>query len=254
MQFITDGIFNFIFILYQTTGNLGLALIAFTIIIRSLLFPITLSSLKASHKIKELQPELKKLQNKHGKDKKALQQAQMDLYKRYNVNPVAGCLPQLLQIVVLIVLYRVLVSFLGHTDVNGVTINPSFMGLLLNKPDPTYILPVLAGVTQLVLSLMIAPGAEKRDLVPNDSKSKKVQAENKKEEDFAEMAANMQQQMLFVMPIMTGIIALKFPAGLSLYWVVTTLFSIGQQWYVSGWGGLVLYAQRAYAFIRQKQA
>lgn len=254
MQFITEAIFNFIFFLYQITGNLGTALIVFTVAIRSALFPITLSSLKAGHSLKKLQPELKQLQKKHKGDKTALQQAQMELYKKYNVNPLAGCLPQLVQIGVLIVLYQVLVKFLGQSEINGTAINSTFFWLQLNHPDPYHILPILAGVTQLILSLMIAPGAEQPDVVSNESKKKKVQEENKKEEDFAEMAQTMQQQMLFIMPVMTGILALQFPAGLSLYWVVTTLFSIAQQWYVSGWGGLVLYIQRARALVLSKRA
>jgi YidC/Oxa1 family membrane protein insertase len=253
MQPIIDVISNFILFLYQLTGNLGAALILFTLAIRSVLFPLTLSSLKAGNNIKKLQPELKELQKKHKGDKTAMQQAQMDLYKKYNVNPLAGCLPQLLQIGVLIVLYQVLVEFLAQSEIHGIQINPSFLWLQLNHPDPTYILPVLAGVTQLILSLMIAPGAEKTDEVPNQSKKKKVQEENKKEEDFAEMAQSMQQQMIFIMPVMTGILALQFPAGLSLYWVITTLFSIGQQWYVSGWGGLVMYLQRIQNVMTQKR-
>ena len=67
---------------------------------------------------------------------------------------------------------------------------------------------------------------------------------NKKEENTAEMAATMQQQMLFIMPIMTGILALRFPAGLSLYWVAATVFSIAQQYFVSGWGGVTTYYHR----------
>ena len=253
MQAILQPISDFIFLLYQLTGNLGAALILFTLAVRTLLFPLTLSSLKAGNNIKKLQPEIKELQRKHKGDKAALQQAQMDLYKKYNVNPLAGCLPQLLQIGVLILLYQVLVKFLGQSEINGVTINTSFLWLQLNQPDPTYILPILAGVTQLILSLMIAPGAEKTDVVPNQSKKKKVQEENKKEEDFAEMAQSMQQQMIFILPVMTGILALQFPAGLSLYWVITTLFSIGQQWHVSGWGGLVMYLQRLQNVVTQKR-
>lgn len=235
--------------LYQLTGNMGVAIILFTILIRTIIFPLTLSSLKAAHKMRQLQPELSKLKKKHGKDNTALQAAQMEMYKKYNVNPLAGCVPQIVQIVILLVLYHVLLAVLKQPVVNGVTIDPSFLWMDLTKPDPLYILPVLAAVSQLVLSLMVAPGAETRDIVPNDSKKKTVQEANKKEEDMAEMAASMQQQMLFIMPIMTGVIALRFPAGVPLYWIVTTLFSIGQQWYVSGPGGLKLYYQRLVAMI-----
>ncbi len=252
MQVISDAIFNFIFQIYHFTGNLGIALIVFTILIRTAILPLTASSLKAMNNIKKLQPEIDKLKKKHKGDNTALQQAQMELYKKYNVNPMAGCIPQILQIAVTYVLYHVLINFLKTPEVNGIMIDPHFLTLNLNNPDPTYILPVLAGATQLFLSLMIAPGAEKQDLVANDSKKKKVQEENKKEEDFAEMAQSMQQQMIFIMPIMIGILALRFPAGLALYWVVTTLFSIGQQWYISGWGGITLYLARAKNMLMSK--
>ena len=137
MQSVIEPISNFIFFLYQATGNLGTALIVFTLLVRSILFPLTLSSLRAGNNIKKLQPELKELQKKHKGDKVAMQQAQMDLYKKYNVNPLAGCLPQLLQIGVLIVLYQVLVRFLAQSEIHGVVIDPSFLWLKLNLPDPT---------------------------------------------------------------------------------------------------------------------
>jgi YidC/Oxa1 family membrane protein insertase len=230
--------------LYEFSGNLGLAVLIFTLLVRSILFPITLSSLKAAHKIKELQPELSKLKKQHGKDAKALQTAQMEMYKKYNVNPLSGCLPQLVQLGVLLLLYHVLSTFLQQSQIDGITIDPTFLWLNLTQPDHLYILPILAAVTQLILSVMIAPGAETRDIVPNKSTNKDVKDANKKEEDMAEMAASMQQQMLYIMPVMTGVIALRFPAGLPLYWIATTLFSIGQQWYVSGPGGLKTYYLR----------
>lgn len=244
MQFLFDTFTQVILFLYQSTGNLGLALIVFTLAIRAVLFPLSHTSLKAAQAMKELQPELKKLQKKHKGDAVKLQAAQSELYKKYNVNPFAGCIPQVVQIIILIFLYNVLSKFFTHSEINGVVINSSFLGLQLNQPDPTYVIPILAGVTQLLLSLMIAPGAEQPDIVPNDSAQKKVQKENEKEEDIAEMASSMQKQMLFIMPIMTGFIAIKFPAGLGLYWIITTVVSIAQQWYVSGWGGVTLYIQR----------
>jgi len=238
--------------IYQVVGDLGLAIIIFTLLIRSLLLPLTIPSIKAQKKMRELKPEIDKLKKKHKKDKTKLQKAQLDLYKKYNVNPLAGCIPQLVQIGLLIVLYRVLITFLNEPMIDGTAIETAFFWLDLAQPDSAYVLPVLAAVSQLALSVMILPGGEKRDIVPNDSKSKKVAKENEKEEDFAEMAATMQQQMLFLMPIMTGFIAARFPSGLALYWVVTTLFSIGQQLVLSGPGGLITYAERAQNFV-QKQ-
>ncbi len=250
MQMFTDIFIQLLTFLNQVTGSLGLAIIVFTFLIRAALVPVSLPSLKAAHKMKTLQPEIKKLKQKHGKDTKAFQQAQLDLYKKYNVNPLAGCIPQLAQLAVLIFLYQALMKFLKGAE-GG--ISTDFLWFNLSHPDKTYILPVLAGLSQLVLSVMIAPGAEKKDEVPNDSKRKKVQKENEKEEDMAEMAQSMQQQMLFIMPIMTGIFALNFPAGMAMYWVITTLFSIGQQYYVSGWGGLVTYTKRVITLVRVKK-
>jgi YidC/Oxa1 family membrane protein insertase len=253
MGAIIDFISEILLFLYQMSGNLGVAILLFTVLIRSVMWPLSMSSLRASNKMRELQPELKKLKEKHGKDAKALQAAQMDMYKRYNINPLAGCLPQLLQLGVLILLYQVLIRFLGQSEMNGTAIDPTFLWLNLAKSDSLYVMPLLAASTQMVLSLMIAPGAEKRDIVPNKSKIKSVKEANKKEENMADMAASMQQQMLFIMPVMTGFIALTFPSGLALYWVATTVFSIVQQWYVSGPGGLFTYTQRALLFIKGKR-
>lgn len=253
MQALTQGFFEVLLFFYQTTGNLGLAIIVFTLIVRFALLPLTLPSLKAQSKMRELQPELNKLKKKLKDDKQGLQKAQMELYQKYNVNPLAGCIPQLVQLGLLIFLYQALISFLGRGQINGINIDPSFLWLNLTNPDSTLVLPIVAGVTQLLLSLMIAPGAETRDIVPNKSKNKKVKEENKKEESMAGMAASMQQQMVFLMPVMTAFIAARFPAGLALYWVITTVFSIGQQLAISGPGGLKTYTLRALAFVKKER-
>jgi len=241
---LTEYFNIFIIELFKVTGSLGWSIVALTLILRSLLIPLTLPSIKAQHKMRELQPEINKLKKSHGHDKKALQQKQLELYQKYNVNPLAGCLPQLLQIGVLILLYRSLVSFLGDTNGHGLQISSQFLWLDLAKPDPKYILPVLAGVTQFILSLMLAPATQTPDIIPNKSKSKKLQEANKKEEDTAEMAASISQQMIFIMPLMTAFISLRFPSGLALYWVVSTVFSVVQQYFISGPGGLTLYLKR----------
>jgi YidC/Oxa1 family membrane protein insertase len=246
MNIIHDVIVQFLIQLHQVTGNLGWSILAFTVLIRFLLLPLSLPSMKSQKQIRALQPEVKKLKDLHVSDKKAFQLAQIELYKKHNINPLAGCLPQIIQIILLIVLYNVLASFVSSTEINGVVLNPEFFWLNLTKPDGLFVLPVLAAVTQLVLSLMILPGGETPDIIPNDTKSKKLKEENKKEEDTAEMAAAMQKQMVFMMPVMTGFIALNFPSGLALYWVASTVFSIGQQYFMTGWGGITLYAQRIY--------
>jgi YidC/Oxa1 family membrane protein insertase len=253
MQFITQGILEALVQLYGITGNLGLSILLFTFIIRSLILPLSLPSIKAQGKIRELKPELDDLKKKHGSDKKSLQVAQMELYKKYNVNPLAGCLPQVLQLVILLVLYRVLAQFVSLTEVHGVVINSGFLWLDLSKPDHLYVLPILAAVSQLFLSIMILPGGEVPDLVPNQSKSKAVQKKNEKEEDMAGMAAGMQQQMLFLMPLMTGFLALRFPSGLVLYWVAATVYSVIQQYFLTGPGGLKTYSMRLLHIITSRK-
>ncbi len=215
--------------LNNLTGNLGLAIILLTLIVRSLLFPLTLPSLRSAKKMQDLKPQLDKLKSKHT-DKAKLQQAQLELYRQHGINPAAGCLPQILQLIVLIALYQVFIRFIGNG--NGHSLNMRFLWLDLSKPDPYYILPVLAGLSQLVFSLMMRTGLESHVDAP------KKKTDKQKEEDSLEMAQSMQQQMMYMMPIMTTVIALKFSSGLSLYWVVTTLFSVAQQYIISGPGGL----------------
>ncbi len=253
MSFLIAQFSQLLFILHTMVGSVGWALVLFTIIIRAILIPITLPSIKAQKQIADLKPELDKLKLKFKGDKTGLQQAQAELYKKYNINPLAGCLPQLLQLGVLIVLYQALLSFFNNPTFNGVALNFNFFGLDLTKPDHSYVLPVLAGLTQLILSVMIMPVTETADKVSNSSKKIKVQEENKKEEDVAEMAATMQQQMMYIMPIMTGFFAVQFPAGLALYWVVTTVFSVVQQYFVSGLGGLAVYYKRLSLWMQTRK-
>lgn len=237
MNFFTDFFSTILVFLDSIFNNLGLTIIVFTILVRLVLLPLTLPSVKSSKKIQELQPEIKKLKEKHGKDKQALALAQAQLYKSYNINPLAGCLPQLIQLFILIVLYQSIIHLFD--DPNFTNLN--FLWVNLAQHDQTYILPILAGLTQFLLSLMILPATQTRDIIENKSKDKNIQEANKKEEDIAEMAATMQQQMVFLMPIMTVFISLKLPSGLALYWVVGTIITIVTQYFVSGFGGLATY-------------
>jgi len=241
MNLLTQPLFQLLLFLYNVTGSFGTAIIGFTLLIRGLLVPFSIPALKSQKKIQLLKPKLDELKQKHGKDAKKLQQEQLKLYQENNVNPLGGCLPYLLQIIVLIALYSVLNSFLTTREFNGTQIQTLFLFWDLAKPDHTYILPLLAGITQLILSVMVLPGAEKHDLVSNTSKKKKVQLENKKEEQTLEMAESMQKQMVFMMPVVTAFMAARFPAGLALYWVITTVFSVVQQYIVTGPGGLIEY-------------
>jgi len=199
--------------------------------------------MKSAQKIKELKPKLDKLKQEHKDDKVALQQAQLKVYKENNINPAAGCLPYIAQLVVLIALYRVLIDFFQSGQLNGTQVELDFLWMNLGQPDTSYAAPIIAGVTQFFLALMILPGsstaAEKTLAVSTPTKK-----DDKKAEDMSQMAQSMQQQMVFVMPAMTFFIALKFPAGLALYWIITTIFSIVQQYFISGLGGIETYAKK----------
>src|SRR3989304_78922 len=150
LNFIVNPINQLLIFLYGLTGNnLGFAIILLTLIIRGVLVPPTIPSLKSAKKLQELKPHLDKLKEKH-KDKQKLQLAQLDLYKQHGVNPAAGCLPQVAQLLVLIALYQVFINFINTGQFDGHSLNLNFFWLNLGKPDQYYILPILAGLTQLI--------------------------------------------------------------------------------------------------------
>lgn len=241
-NYIYQPILNSLLWLYQITGhNLGFAIILLTLVVRGILIPFTLPQLKSAKKMAQLKPELDSLKKKHGHDAKLFQQKQLEFYKTHNVNPAAGCLPFIAQFVVLIALYQV---FMATLNGNGMgDINSAFFLWDLKSKDTTYILPVLAGILQFVMSLTILPAVE------NEPEKRPGTKEQK--EDVAEMATTMQQQMVFMMPIMTIIFSIQFPSGLALYWVITTAFSLVQQLLVSGPGALLIYAKK-YKLIKGK--
>ena len=236
-NFIYQPILNTLLWLYAALGNnLGFAIIILTLFVRGILIPFTLPQLRSAKKMALLKPELDALKKKHGHDAKLFQQKQLEFYKTRGVNPAAGCLPFIAQFIVLIALYQVFMNALGGTAL-GESINTVFLWWNLKDKDATYVLPILAGVLQLITSMTLLPAVE------NEPEKRPGTKEQK--EDVAEMAQSMQQQMVFMMPVMTTIFAIQFPAGLALYWVITTAFSLVQQLMVSGPGGLLVYAKKA---------
>lgn len=242
-QFIYQPILNTLTWLYGIMGNnLGLAIIALTLLVRTVLIPFTLPQMKSAKKMAALKPELDALKKKYGSDNKLLQQKTLELYQKNQINPAAGCLPFLAQFVVLIALYQVFMHTLGGNGMGDITSN--FLWWDLKHKDSTYVLPILAGILQLVTSVALLPAIENEPSKREGTKAQK--------EDVAEMAQSMQQQMVFMMPIMTVIFSLQFPSGLALYWVITTAFSLAQQLLVSGPGGLALYSAKFRRLITKK--
>lgn len=242
--YLFTPILNSLIFFYHLLGDsFGWAIIGMTFVIRLLSAPLTIPAMRVQQKLQKLQPELEKLKKAHA-DKKELQKAQLELYRQHGVNPGAGCLPQIVQIVILIALYQVFMNFLKGGTIDGQTINMTFWWLDLSKPDKYYILPVLAGVSQLIFSIMLRPGTEHHDesrkMVKKNEESRGAGSGSAGKSEM-DMATEIQNQMLFMMPLMTTIISLKFPSGLALYWVMTTIFSVIQQWIMTGPGGLSYY-------------
>lgn len=215
---------------YRVLGeNLGLAIIVLTLALRVLLFPLSMPSLRSLKAQQELKPQLDKLKKKHKNNRQALAMAQMELYKTRGVNPLAGCLPQILQLVILIALYRVFISNLQNGGLNN-----QFLFWDLSRRDPYFILPVAAAAAQFVLSKMMLPAVSQEHEVAHNLSKAKIASDRKiaskaKEGDFA---AALQKQNLTLFPILTLFFGLQFPAGLMLYWFVSTLLQIPQQWLV----------------------
>ncbi len=240
--FLFKPIFNLLIALYYLLGNFGAAILALTLLIRGVLLPVTLPTLRAAKKQRTVLPELTKLKKKYAGDKTQLAQKQLELYRRHGINPAAGCLPQIVQILVLIALYQAFIRILGSgnreaadpTTLNALLYSflPSFregvplvtkLGYLdLAQPDPYYILPVLAGAAQLLFSRLLLPQVGKME-----SLAKKT------ETPTDDILYNMQGQMQYMMPLMTVFIGLRLPSGLVLYWLATTVFSLVTQWQVS---------------------
>jgi YidC/Oxa1 family membrane protein insertase len=221
-------ILNIFVLLYNYLGHdVGVVILLITILVRLALYPLTSSSIKAQKSLQELQPKLEELKKKHAKDQQGLAQATMELYKTNKVNPFASCLPLLIQLPILIALYSVLRDGLASNNIaahlysfvhDPGKINPVTFGIF-DLSHPNYILAVLAGVAQFLQARTMM-----RKSAP------KVAAEGSKDEN---MMAMMNKQMLYVMPVMTIIIGIKLPAGLTLYWVFTTLLMLLQQWLVN---------------------
>ncbi|MEK7801310.1 MAG: YidC/Oxa1 family membrane protein insertase [Pseudomonadota bacterium] len=236
-------------------GALGFAVIALTIAIRFLLYPLMQAQLQSAKKMQNLKPHLDAITAKHKDDKKALQQAQLDLYKQHGVNPAAGCLPLLIQMPVLIALYNVFYHVLQNgnmakliAELNQVVYAPwlrvqsldlSFFGSnLAVKPSQwqthgwwLLAIPIItAGLQYWQTKLMMPQVAPVASADSKASANKKALAvvgkEEKKPEDTA---MEIQKQMALITPVMFGMFAYQFPLGLALYWNVFGLFGIIQQ-------------------------
>jgi len=220
--------------LYSRLGeNFGLAIIALTVLLRILLFPLTLPALRSVRIQQELKPKLAKLKMKYKDDPQKFARAQLDLFRQAGVNPFAGCLPQIIQLLVLVALYQVFITFLTSEG-----LNTQFVVWDLSKSAAYFfnahekgsallymVLPLLAAITQFFLSKIMMPAVSQEEKVAKATKGGS--------DDFA---AVMQKQNLYLFPLLTLVVGYSFPAGLMLYWFISSLLQLIQQWWTNSFG------------------
>ncbi|MDP9245697.1 MAG: YidC/Oxa1 family membrane protein insertase [Chloroflexota bacterium] len=222
---------------YDLIHDFGFAIVAVTVAIRLALYPLFKIQIRNQRAMQELSPAMAELKAKYGTDKQRLGQEQMKLYQERGYNPAMGCLPILLQMPLLLAMYAaftqaplltgnslkdILIPFVPNPLSGDQTLDLAahwlpWMTEGLGAPDPLRILPILAGATQLISSVMFQPTVQPKIVDPQQK---------------------MMQSMQYYFPLLTVFIAWSLPAGLALYWVTTTVFGIVQQYFVSGWGQL----------------
>ena len=210
-------IFDLLVWLFKALGNFGFAIITLTFIVRGLMFPIANKQFKSMAAMRKVQPKLKAIQERYKDDKPKLQQEMLKLYSEEKINPMAGCLPILLQIPVFYALYKVLMVSvemrhqpfaLWIKDLSAPDpLTPINLFGLLDFTPPSFILigvlPILLGIT-MWLQFKLNPA-------PMDP---------------------VQQQIFSFMPWVMMVVMAPFAAGLQLYWVVSNILTIGQQWWL----------------------
>ena len=198
--FAAKPLFTLLSWLHGIFGNWGWAIIALTIIIRIVLYPLTYKGMVSMQKIKDIAPKIKEIQAKYKGDPQRMNAAVMEMYKKHGANPLGGCLPMLLQIPVFFAIYRVLL--------NAVELQGAEWALWINdlsRMDQTFILPILMGATMYY----------QQKITPNN------------------FTDPMQEKIFKFLPIIFTFFFLTFPSGLVLYWFVNNLFSITQQYIVN---------------------
>jgi len=214
-------LFNFLILIYDYVPgrDFGLAIILLTVVIRLILYPISVKALQSQRLLQQLQPKLQEIQQKYKDNKEEQAKQTMELYRKEKINPFSGLILALIQLPILIALYRVFWSGLDASQLNNLygfvanpgQINSVFLGLI-DLSHPNLIFTVLAGIFQFWQTKMLLPKLKK-----DKSKS-------------SDVSSIMQKQMAYVLPFLTVIILFRLPSALGLYWVASSVFSIVQQY------------------------
>jgi YidC/Oxa1 family membrane protein insertase len=267
LAWIFTPIFQVLFLglafLYMILNDIGIAIIFLTILIRLLLVPVFRAQIVSQRRMQMLQPELRAIQQKYKGNRAKISEEQMKLYRERGVNPASGCLPALLQLVLLLPMYHVFTQGLSAPDISSmlqvfgqpvVTVqcqapgNPDLPcidshvqwlawlpkvdglafpgypgGLPANRPEVFWdVLPGIFGLSLLALVSAILQLVQTRMLTTNTD----------------DPQVRSQQRIFLLLPLFSIIYGTWLPAGLFIYWITTTLFSIVQQYLITGWGGL----------------
>lgn len=216
---------NLLIWLYNLIGDIGLAIILVTVLIRLILLIPSQRALKSQKVLQDLQPKLEEIKKRYKDDKKKQSAEMMKFYQEKKINPLGSCLPMLIQLPILFALYSVFMKglkadsmqFLYPFVAQPEHINTMFLGFL-DTLKPNAVLAVFAGALQFIQSKMMM------------AKSKKQSSPSLG--GLGNMGGMISKQMTYLMPAMTVFIALSLPSGLALYWATTTAVAILQQWVI----------------------
>ncbi len=225
-----DPIYNILISFYNIIPfkDFGLAIIFTTLLIRLLIYPISRKQITSQKKLQELQPKIKEVQAKFKDNKEEQAKQMMALYKEHGVNPVSGCLPIVVYLIVFISIYQAIIHIAGGNflaDINHLysfvpnpgPINHLFLNILdLTKPN--IFLAIITAIAQYF---------QMRQILGKQTLSLPKMTETKG--DMSDFASIMNKQMLYIAPAATLFIGVTFPAALSLYWLTSTLFMLVQQ-------------------------
>jgi len=238
---VYDPLYNLLVFIYEVLPfkDFGIAIILVTLIIKFLLIPLSRKQIESQKKMTEMQPKIKEIQEKHKGNKEEQSRALMQFYKETKTNPFGGCLPMILQLIFLIAIYKVLynISNAGlKVDPNSLysfipnpgEINKMFLGIIDLSSVLNFQQIYLANIPHilLIVGAAVAQYFQAKMMMAKKAKQEKPAEKKEGQPDFSEV---MTKQMLYLGPLLTLFIGIKFPAGLALYWLVSTLFMIIQQ-------------------------
>lgn len=210
IQFIENMVLSLLNYLVSVLGNYGLAILATTIIVKIILYPLSVKQEKSMYKMKLIQPKIDEINKKYAGDKATISQKTAEIYKENQINPLGGCLPLLVQLPIFMALYFTFTS-------NAIPADASFLWFNLSQPDALFtisgfninLLPILSGILMY---------AQQKLQTPSSNGEKGVE--------------NSMQNVMMALPLLMTFMFYTFPSGVNLYYVANTLISIAQQKYI----------------------